>query len=1063
MADTKLGTAQIPIRATLDELDKDLSGVRKHVEGALAGVQDLGKLALGGLAAGALAVGGAIATIGPIAINAASDLNESFSKATVVFGDSIKIIDAFAATSASSFGISKQAAYEATGTFGNLFTTMKLSKPAAADMSVGIVKLAADLASFNNLGSDEVLQKLRSGLVGESEPLRTLGINLTEAAVEAKAMTMGLGKVTVSAPAVAKAEVAVYNATKAMYVAELKYSTGSQEWRGKQLALVDAQNKLNAAKKGGMGPITDSMKLQARYALIMEQSKTASGDFARTSDGLANTQRILDATFKDISADVGTAFLPAVLGVVQAVQPLAQALMPKLQEILKQVAPVAKLVGDSFNVFVGSLLMGMDPLDAFRALLYKLLPTEIYASLMNIVVGVREFLATIQPTIDQVAAWLAQNVNLQDVLIALGVAIAAVVIPAIWSVVAAAAPIVAAFIGLVAVAALLRSAWENDWGGIRTALTAFWEGTAKPALEQLWAWLAVNVPAAIQTLSDFWNNTLMPALNVVWTFIQTNVLPMLATLWNWLAVNVTAAIQTLANFWNNTLMPALNAVWAFIQTNIVPLLSALANVYMAGVNLIITAMAGLWQNVLLPALNAVWVFIQTSILPTLTTLWTFISATLGPVLTWLGNQILPAINTAFGCISAAIGVVIGWLNTLASSINSLKLPSWLQPGSATPLETGMLGIGDATSSVAGILSGLFAAAMRVVNYLLSEADRVSKELMGDMTWLASFATGAMAKFQPLVDALFSIRGAAAEAGGAVGGVASGLEDIKANSTIDIHITTYFQDIYLPDVVIGGGGGGGGGTAGGGGTTGGGGGEGGGTCFLAGTPVALPCGGSIAIEDVRIGDVVVSYDTEKQELVHAHVKRTLVHPASEVSGWLVVNGTLCVTPEHTIWVNDQWSEARTLRVGDRLLDVNGDDVLVYSVNSVRGSVRVYNLHIEHAAHNYFAGGVLVHNSEAKQFGGPVMAGGVYTVGEAGPELFVPNLSGQIIPNAQRFMDQLNAAMGSVIQATAASAAELVGRGAMSDERGARSVVIYGGLTLNGVQDAPSLLAQLQAMA
>lgn len=295
--ESKLGTAQVAIRATLDGLDKDLNSARSHVTNALKGI---GKIALGGLAIGAVAAVGAIATIGPASISAASDLNESMSKANVVFGDSIKTIEKFAQTSAESFGIAKQVAYESTGTFGNLFTTIGLGQGDAADMSVSIVKLAADLASFNNLPTELVLEKLRSGLVGEVEPLRTLGVNLTEAIVQQEALNMGLAK---------------------------------------------------TAKE-----LTPAMKLQARYALIIKQTTTAQGDFERTSTGLANTQRILDATFKDISADIGTALLPGVLNVVKVIQPLVKSLMPQLAVILGKLSPIVADVGNKIGSFVQRLV-----------------------------------------------------------------------------------------------------------------------------------------------------------------------------------------------------------------------------------------------------------------------------------------------------------------------------------------------------------------------------------------------------------------------------------------------------------------------------------------------------------------------------------------------------------------------------------------------------------------------------------------------------------------------------------------------------------------------------------
>ena len=214
---------------------------------------DIGKVAAGATAA---LVGIAAFTSG-----FASDLNESISKVGVVFGENADDIRAWSKSAAKSMGISEQAALESAGTFGNLFTAMDIGQEPAADMSKELVELASDLASFNNIDPAEALEKLRAGIVGEAEPLRTLGVNISAAATEQKALELGI-------------------------------------WDG-----VDA--------------LTAAEKAQANYALIMEQTSTAQGDFARTSDGMANQQRTLAATFQDTMAMVGQAFVP----IIEAILP----------------------------------------------------------------------------------------------------------------------------------------------------------------------------------------------------------------------------------------------------------------------------------------------------------------------------------------------------------------------------------------------------------------------------------------------------------------------------------------------------------------------------------------------------------------------------------------------------------------------------------------------------------------------------------------------------------------------------------------------------------------------
>ena len=214
------------------------------------------------VAAGAL-VGAALFKLGKDAVGVASDISESQSKVGVVFGKSAGDVARFAETSAKSMGISKAAYLEAAGTLGNLFVSLKLPQPEAAKMSTRMVQLASDLASFNNASPEEALDALRAGLLGETEPLRRFGVNLNDATLRQKALELGLVKTT----------------------------------------------------KDVLPP---AVKAQASYALILEQTKTAQGDFARTSGGLANSQRILKAEFSDLQGELGEKLLPAALAVTRS-------------------------------------------------------------------------------------------------------------------------------------------------------------------------------------------------------------------------------------------------------------------------------------------------------------------------------------------------------------------------------------------------------------------------------------------------------------------------------------------------------------------------------------------------------------------------------------------------------------------------------------------------------------------------------------------------------------------------------------------------------------------------
>lgn len=199
-------------------------------------------------------------------IQAASDLNEQINKTNVVFRGSEKQIIKWSQGLSRSFGLSQRAALESAGTFGNMLVPMGLSREAAADMSMQMVELAGDMASFNNVDPTEALDALRSGIAGETEPLRRLGVDLRVAALEQFRLKQGIEET----------------------VAEM--SAGERQ--------------------------------QLIYEKIMHDSADAQGDFARTADSLPNLLRTLRAEVENLAAKLGQRLLPLATGAVSALSDL---------------------------------------------------------------------------------------------------------------------------------------------------------------------------------------------------------------------------------------------------------------------------------------------------------------------------------------------------------------------------------------------------------------------------------------------------------------------------------------------------------------------------------------------------------------------------------------------------------------------------------------------------------------------------------------------------------------------------------------------------------------------
>lgn len=256
-----IGSIVIGVRVATRELSAGLATARAQVASFAGQVATAAKgMAVAPLALGAL--GGAALGAGLIAVvRAGSDLNEVLSKTGVVFGASKDVVTAGANEMAAKYGIVRTTFLEAASELGQIGKASGLTEAAAAGLSVELVKLGTDVSSIGNKDLPQVLAAIKSGLVGEAEPLRAFGVLLSESAVKARAAQLGI----------------------AAFGAEL----------------------------------TESQKVQARASLIQEQLGYALGDLERTSGGAANAFRQLLGRVQNFAADVGLALQPLAEGVLR--------------------------------------------------------------------------------------------------------------------------------------------------------------------------------------------------------------------------------------------------------------------------------------------------------------------------------------------------------------------------------------------------------------------------------------------------------------------------------------------------------------------------------------------------------------------------------------------------------------------------------------------------------------------------------------------------------------------------------------------------------------------------
>jgi hypothetical protein len=131
------------------------------------------------------------------------------------------------------------------------------------------------------------------------------------------------------------------------------------------------------------------------------------------------------------------------------------------------------------------------------------------------------------------------------------------------------------------------------------------------------------------------------------------------------------------------------------------------------------------------------------------------------------------------------------------------------------------------------------------------------------------------------------------------------------------------------------------------------------CFLEDTKIMMADRTERSIQDVQIGDTILTYKDEfLRELVPAKVLQTYRHV---VAHYLIVNNQLFVTPEHRIFVNGTWRQIGEAEVGDWLLDAQGNHVEIKTIERRHALVRVYNLQVE-KYHTFIANGIYVHNTK-----------------------------------------------------------------------------------------------------
>lgn len=247
---------------------KALNGIQS-VEKGVNGLASTAKK-LTGILVAAFAVD-KIVQFGKEAIELGSDVAEVQNVVDVAFGDMAYMVEDFADTAITSFGMSELAAKRTASTYMAMASNMGVTQQQAAEMAITLAGLTGDVASFYNISQELADIKLRSVFTGETETLKDLGIVMTQANLEAYALANGINR---------------------------SFQSMSQ-----------------------------SEQLILRYNYVLDQLSLASGDFVRTQDSWANQTRILSMQWQEFMSIIGQALIQVLLPVVQTLNKIVSALI----------------------------------------------------------------------------------------------------------------------------------------------------------------------------------------------------------------------------------------------------------------------------------------------------------------------------------------------------------------------------------------------------------------------------------------------------------------------------------------------------------------------------------------------------------------------------------------------------------------------------------------------------------------------------------------------------------------------------------------------------------------
>lgn len=517
-------------------------------------------------------------------------------------------------------------------TYNAMLTSMGLTGQESLKMSEGLTQLSYDMASFYNLKPEEAFEKLKSGISGEAEPLKALGILVNDTTIKTYAYANGI------------------------------------------------------AKQGA--ELTEAQKVQARYGAIMEATKNAQGDLGRTMDSPTNKIRIMKEQAEQIGIQFGQILIPILEKLIAVIKPLMdkfQGLSKEQQEnivkiglVVAAIGPVILIIGKVITIIgtlssiisaVSGAIAAAGGASAALGAVFTALtgPVGIAIAVIAGLVAVGVLLYKNWDTIKNTASviWQALTTSVSNSVTAIKTAIVST-----WeSIKSVVLPIVEGIANVI----------KTIWDGIKTGFEFLWE-VIKAIFTSAWT--------IISSIVQTYINIVTAIISVAWQLIQTvtttvwnAVSGVISTVWNGIVSFLNPIIQgigdAITTAWNsiknvtttvfNAVSSIINTVWNSTVNFITPIINSIVSTLTTAWNTIKSVTTTVW-NAIQSALNAVWSAIKN----TTTSVWNSISSFFSNMWSGVSSLFTNAVNgiknTVSNVWSSILSVTTNAWNNIKSAI-----------------------------------------------------------------------------------------------------------------------------------------------------------------------------------------------------------------------------------------------------------------------------------------------------------------------------------------------------------------------------------------------------------